>query len=405
MAEAAAATVLESHAVNQTLQRLIDTSESSDYVESRELLDDNRKAVLDRAFLFSRKLQGLIGASTDADVSLPGLTVVNNNLTNALNEIGAFFSNKNPGHIDNANTHLDAATTTATWTFFKVQPKGARAHSESIASVRKAASEAISDVKNEQAETTKQIAQTRESLETQQQSLSALAEKISQTQQATDSAVSEVRTSFSTIESEFRKNADAAESKKAASFETLVKKLDKQSNEVLKTLAGHEADAKRIVQIVGNVGVTGNYQNRAQEELAQANLWRLVTVALFGTGVILVAASLIMHLADRVDLTTLITRFAIAVAITIPAFYTARESARHRTNADRAKQTELELASLGPFLETLPTEQRQEIIAALAKEYFGRVVDPHTVNPPVTAEEVQKTIAATANLIGKVKGP
>lgn len=58
-------------------------------------------------------------------------------------------------------------------------------------------------------------------------------------------------------------------------------------------------------------------------------------------------------------------RLLYALAIAAPAFYTARESARHRTNADRARQTELELASLGPFIELMEDKVKEEIRKSL----------------------------------------
>src|SRR3546814_15128885 len=44
------------------------------------------------------------------------------------------------------------------------------------------------------------------------------------------------------------------------------------------------SDAARIVQVVGDIGVTGNYQTIANKEARQANLWRRVTVGLFACG-------------------------------------------------------------------------------------------------------------------------
>src|SRR3546814_19055962 len=69
-----------------------------------------------------------------------------------------------------------------------------------------------------------------------------------------------------------------------------------------------------------------------------------------------------------------------ALAVASPAFYTARESARHRTNADRARQTELELASLGPFIELLKDDDKDAIRKSLISTYFGRHVDAHEVD-------------------------
>ena len=79
-----------------------------------------------------------------------------------------------------------------------------------------------------------------------------------------------------------------------------------------------------------------------------------------------------------------------ALAITAPAWYTARESARHRTNADRARQTELELASLGPFIELMPDDKKNQIREELTKRYFGNQIAEHTVEQPVNMKEVRE---------------
>src|SRR3546814_16446078 len=68
-------------------------------------------------------------------------------------------------------------------------------------------------------------------------------------------------------------------------------------------------------------------------------------------------------------------RLLYALAVASPAFYTARESARHRTNADRARQTELELASLGPFIDLLNDDDKDAIRKYMISTYFGRHVD------------------------------
>src|SRR3546814_13984142 len=70
-------------------------------------------------------------------------------------------------------------------------------------------------------------------------------------------------------------------------------------------------------------------------------------------------------------------RLLYALAVASPAFYTARESARHRTNADRARQTELELASLGPFIELLNADDTDAIRKSLIHTYFDRNVEAH----------------------------
>src|SRR3546814_1699158 len=128
------------------------------------------------------------------------------------------------------------------------------------------------------------------------------------------------------------------------------------------------SDAARIVQVVGDIGVTGNYQTIANKEARQANLWRRVTVGLFACGLAMAGFTFYKFYHEPVSSSNTLAiavRLLYALAVASPAFYTARESARHRTNDDRARQTELELASLGPFNELLKDDDKDAIRKSL----------------------------------------
>lgn len=88
-----------------------------------------------------------------------------------------------------------------------------------------------------------------------------------------------------------------------------------------------------------------------------------------------------MNRATPENFWTFAVRFVTAIAITLPAFYTARESARHRTNADRARTRDIELATLDPFIELLGN--KDEIKAKLVERYFGNDVEAHEIKQPI----------------------
>ena len=124
------------------------------------------------------------------------------------------------------------------------------------------------------------------------------------------------------------------------------------------------------------------YQTIANAETGQANLWRWITIALFACGLAMAGATFFKFYHEPVNTDNtlaILVRLLYALAIAAPAFYTARESARHRTNADRARQTELELASLGPFIELMNEQDKEEIRKSLIPTYFGRPVDAHEI--------------------------
>lgn len=145
-------------------------------------------------------------------------------------------------------------------------------------------------------------------------------------------------------------------------------------------------------------------------ESKTADKWRLITVALFGFGILLAGGTLAAHIYEEFsnpryqpDTLSLLLRFIVGVVIALPAFYTARESARHRSNADRAKQTELELATLDPFIEFLPSEKKHDLKAKLSERYFGNGTTPHIVENPISAGEITSLFEQLGRLVDKFR--
>ena len=60
-----------------------------------------------------------------------------------------------------------------------------------------------------------------------------------------------------------------------------------------------------------------------------------------------------------------------ALALAIPAAYAAKESAKHRLLENHNRRSELELASLDPYLEKLPEDTRNKVKEELTKNFFG----------------------------------
>jgi uncharacterized membrane protein len=190
------------------------------------------------------------------------------------------------------------------------------------------------------------------------------------------------------FEESLRLNSDRVEKLLEAiqgSTEALILELEEKRNQ-----------AAQIVQVVGNIGATGNYQRIADSESRQANNWRRVTLGIFSVGIAVAAATFIKFWGEPLTSETapaILIRLLYAIVITTPAWYSARESARHRSNADRARLTELELASIGPFIELLPDDKKIEIRTRLSHLYFGRPSDPHVVKSPFDLAEIKEIVA------------
>ena len=74
---------------------------------------------------------------------------------------------------------------------------------------------------------------------------------------------------------------------------------------------------------------------------------------------------------DNYDWKMSLVRILSALVLTYPATYAARESAKHRKLENLNRKSELELASINPFIEMLSDEKKESIKEKLVEKYFG----------------------------------
>lgn len=390
--------LVSGHAVNQAVGNLIATLERPELFEKAANVDPAHLATLTRASMFARQTKALLAELSAAELSINLLDGVNSGLIHCNNEISAFIADGVVGHIANASSNLDAAIASASQAFFKRPSKHNRAYSESIAVVQGAAQKAMAKLSSQVGALEKNISQSdarvSEQIRANEESRDRLNAAVIEAQNATNAA----QQRLASVEAKLSAKSEQSISELGIKFTEELSGRKDSADTILKDIKEIEDQARTILQIVGNIGVTGNYQKRSEEECGQANLFRWITVAIFAVGILFVAINLLKNISGSIDLQTLIIRFAIAVSITIPAFYTARESARHRSNADRAKQTELELVSLSPFLQNLPEEEREKLISQLTPQYFGKSIESHEITSPV---DFNKALENIAKLAGK----
>lgn len=130
-------------------------------------------------------------------------------------------------------------------------------------------------------------------------------------------------------------------------------------------------EANKIVNVIGNVGVTGNYQNIANQNKSNANIWRCIAIGFMALMSGLLIYSIIDLSSTDFNLYKSLVRILAAAVLTYPAIYAARESSKHRALETYNRNLELELASIGPFIEMLDEDKKQKIKEDLVNKYFG----------------------------------
>lgn len=374
---------LKDHPISTSLTRMQELLRDEAFAAPAIAADEITQFNRDKIQNITKSLRSLVAQSPATMVSDTALNQMNSHLQAPINELTAFVANTNAGHLANAVAQLDQNVLSYTWAFLpKINPLSKAEAGELVDYLQERSRQTIEQLDGQKEQLASTIDQLTEVTQTQEACLKELKESQALLKAEMAASLSSLETSFNKAQlqrdTEFSELVNESKEELANSESN----FKRQADAVIDSLEKHKMDAARIVQVVGDIGVTGNYQNIANNETGQANLWRWITIALFASGLIMVGITFYKFYHEPVTTTNTLAiavRLLYALAIAAPAFYTARESARHRTNADRARQTELELASLGPFIELMKDEDKEEIRKSLIRTYFGRSVDPHEI--------------------------
>lgn len=393
------------HPIRALVAQLLDFQAREEFADP--IVADNEAAAFarDKVFAIAKLVSALLDQTPATLASTAALSNLQANLLAPVNELSAYVSNKNISHITNAAAQCEQNVLPLLWGL----PQQLSSLGES----------SFSKIVEKQAEASLQTVQLlvkqRDALATSLSKAKAKADELSlrlDTLQDTRirdraeaaAAVANLQKAFAEKEIERSAAFEAASLSYKQDYEALRTTVSSKAEGALGDLEEQRKKAARIVQVVGNIGVTGNYQQIANTERTQANFWRWITVAIFGAGISVAAATFIKFWNQPFSTEntwSVVIRLLYAIAITAPAWYTARESARHRTNSDRARQTELELASIGPFIELMPEEKKVEIREALTKSYFGKPVDAHDVRSPMDLENMKAFVVEIVKAVRK----
>lgn len=203
----------------------------------------------------------------------------------------------------------------------------------------------------------------------------------------------------------YKEQIDADKESYKKTFDEQKTAVDKQSSDVINDLKAKLAEANKIVNIVGNVGVTGNYQKIASQHKTNADFFRWVALGFMVVMSGLLIYSIIELGSSDFNLYKSLVRILAAAVLTYPAVYASRESTKHRHLETQNRNLELELASIGPFIELLPEDKKQEIKTSLVDKYFGKntsiITDKKDESEDVSVSGLEKILKTILPYIKK----
>jgi gas vesicle protein len=389
---------------------------------------------LDRLSHVVSYMEKSLGAIVDASL-VPWSSLDNTNIQlNKLNTcLDTFFQNKDENQLTAANKHADGLLI-----HLKYLPKlealpDLKDISESVSRFHQTVSGFMDELNQRKDQFKKEFTDLSKQIDEANKRIKQQDKNIENQKGRLDTAISEFQKQFSEAEDRRRVNFDNTSKTRADHFDSFNKNIDEQitnfltdrkqqideaisenTQEVKKNIdelkktadalyRDHEKEAKdtidflvkkreeaaKIVHVIGNIGVTGNYNTIANKERKAANILR--GIALGFMIAIVIAAGLILVMAAKGDFDWKIVTLRMGTTLTflIPAIYASKESAKHRQREILNRKMELELASIDPYLERLPDEKRIELKGSLTERFFGQ---------PETMAELEEPIKASSLL-------
>jgi uncharacterized membrane protein len=328
-------------------------------------------------------------------INIANLNNANSQMTNVMNELNSFISNKNIAHLNNTATHVDATMVQLNALPIPRPHLSEESFSASLIVFKSLVEKSFSEIKSLKDGLENTIAIVSEKSNVQNESLKAIENDIEQHKVSIEAYLTEFKSRFDGFESSFTESLDVSISAGSKRLDDIIleqsgkftEKLDQQKisgSEIIDKLKENKEQASNLLQIIGNIGITGNYQNIANQEKIAADKWRNIALFLMITMVGVIAITIGISAENGFDWKLALFRIGAALVLAIPATYAAKESSRHRELETYNRKAELELASLDPYLSKLPEATRHKVKEDLTEKFFGLSNSSSKTEDPVT---------------------
>lgn len=177
--------------------------------------------------------------------------------------------------------------------------------------------------------------------------------------------------------------------------------IDKVTSLYEEALAEVETKKQQIDDILGHVSgraVASDFEKSSAEEKKMANWLRYSSLACMAVIVGVVGYSFWETTTTEFQWQNSVFRIVLAIILSVPAAYLARESAKHREQQYNHLQTSLDLKAINPYIASLPIDEQHKIKIEVARRLFAARdyskvgSDPYPVNVHEIVMEIIKKL-------------
>lgn len=421
------------HAIIATLQQ---------HLEQAEVLvtqQDATNAV--EAVHRLKSIAGLLAArlrSLDPEIVHPQtLTEIQTAVTNTANQVGAYVTNQNVAHLDSANTNADAILLSIAQLGALLTDPEVDSVREAVIGFRRSAGQHLRHFEDEirpltadVAKLKKELQQTQSEIESQRSKASTVAaefqgqfsaaqekrlNEFNETLKEHKARLAEIETTWdeamekatsahgensTEVFDQFKTDSAQLLKETEEAFHAKLANHDKAAADGIAKLDEHRREAEKLVGIIGTAGVTSGYQKAANGARYATWFWQVIALGAMGWLVWIAVEMFLPIMTGNFSWPSLAGRVFVSLTIGVLAGYAAHQGTRYHDIERRNRRIELELASLGPYLASLPIEKQQEFKLQMADRMFGREEPSRDGEPapPTSVSDLLKSEVLTAKL-------
>lgn len=149
-------------------------------------------------------------------------------------------------------------------------------------------------------------------------------------------------------------------------FERIHEEIRSRSEE----FEGYQEQALGMLGQMSATVLSGGYLGSAQREESAANLFRWLCIGLMALTVVFLVATIYQLSFDGLDWKIALTRLLATLLMAVPTAYLARESGKHRIQANKLRKTSLDFSVLEPFLKSVEGDLGSTLRSELARRVF-----------------------------------
>ncbi len=367
------------HPVFQTIERIKNRLNSQDSKELKNFYMDEFIPVVE--YFNSRFLQ--INYPLSNQYFKGVLDRLNNAFTQISNELNNYSANNNYGHLNNAKNQIINIVNLIN-SSFPIYIPDESGISNTISNYK-------SLIHSEFEKFNKTIGEIDSKLQTFKQQVTSIDTKFQEKNNQLEQLITNFKNQFEQLKQNLNKEIVDEKNKTISESEKFQKELNKKLEE-----------AKKIVNIIGNIGITGDYQKNAEYHRKQANLWRWISIGFMIISIVYL--SFTVWKIGQYEWHVSLLRILSTLLFIYPAQYCAMQSKIHRDQELFNKKMELDLAAINPFIELFDEKKKQEIKEKLVDKYFSNNMITNKTESDIPITIYEKIVNQIINVIKSLRG-